>query len=452
MSAPAVAPGASVDAVREAIDLALAELKRAGVAGEVAAARSESWSAQVRLGELETVQSAVTRGLRITAYASGNRHASTTTSDTDPAAVRRAVATAVELAGYADDDPWAGLPPLAETGIAAVDLGGDDPAYARLDRDAFVARVVSAEKTALGSDPRVTNSHRSSASASRGRHWYASTDGVLVERVGTRFGDSVVVVARDAAGERQTGGFGTRARRLDALKPADAVGREAGHRAVRGFGWRSVPSGRFPVLFDREVASELLDTLASAVSGGAVYRGSTFLAKALGTVIASPVVTVVDDPLIPEALGSRPCDGEGVRARRLTVVEQGRLGTFLVAAYSARRLHHPLTGHDGGSSNLLLLPGTATRDDLLRELGTGLLVTDLQGMGVDLASGTWSKGASGFWVEGGQVQFPVQEVTLAGNLREMLAGIRTVGDDPLDESSTSSPSLVIDGLTIGGKG
>lgn len=442
--------GASVAAVRGAIDLALAELKAAGVAGEVAAGRSEEWSAQIRLGAIETVQSAVTRGLRITAYAAGNRSATTTTADTDPAAVRRCAAKAVELAQWADPDPYAGLPPAQECGLAGPDLNADDPAYGGLDRDALVATVIAAERAAFAVDPRVRNGHRSSVRAARGQHWYASTDGVLVERAGTRYGYSVVVVAEDG-GEKQTGGWGTRARRLDRLRSAESVGREAGSRAVRGFGWRRMPSGPCPVLFDREVASELLDTLASAVMGGAVYRGSTFLAKGLGGMVASPAVTVVDDPLVPDALGSRPCDGEGVRSRRVAVVEQGRLASFLVNAYAARRLAHPFTGHDGGTSNLLLQPGSASRDDLLRELGDGLYVTDLHGFGIDLASGTYSKGASGFRVEGGRLTHPVQEVTIAGNLRDLLPGIRAVGDDPLDEASTSAPSLLIDGFTVGGK-
>jgi PmbA protein len=334
--------------------------------------------------------------------------------------------------------------------LAEGDLDLDDPHYADLDREALLRRVIEAERIALASDPRVTNAHRSSVHAGRAESWYASTDSVFVRRAGTSAGYSVVVVAQDASGERQTGGYGTRSRHLADLKSPDTVGREAGNRAVRHFGWKPAPTGRFPVLYDREVASEFLGVLASATAGGSIYRGSSFMAGKLGETVASTAVTVIDDPLIPRGLGSRNCDSEGVRARRLTLVDAGRLSSYLVSSYAARRLGHAYTGHDSGCSNLRLVPGTASQADLLRELGTGLLVQDLHGFGIDLASGTYSKGVSGFWVENGIVTHPVQEATIAGNLKELWPGIRRVGNDPLDEHAISSPSLLIDGFTIAG--
>ena len=440
------------DKVHSAIDMAIGELKRLGAAGEVGAGYSEDWNAQVRLGQVETVQGSTTRGLRISAYLEGNRSGSTSITDVDAAAVRSAAAKAVELARFGDPDQWAGLPKREECGVAGGDLALEDPAYATLDREALLAQVIEAERIAMASDPRITNAHRSSVRAGRGEHWYASTDDVVVHRTGTSASYSVVVVAQDASGERQTGGYGTRSRRIAGLKDAHTVGRLAGERAVRHFGWKPAPTGRFPVLFDQDVASDLLGSMASAVSGGSIYRGSSYLAGKLGEMVANPVVTIVDDPLIPGGLGSRPCDGEGVRSRRLTVVESGLLKSYFVGGYAARRLAHPYTGHDGGCSNLLLVPGTNSRADLLQQLGTGLLVQQLHGFGIDLASGTYSKGVSGFWVDNGIITHPVQEATIAGNLKEIWPGIRAVGDDPLDESSVSSPSLLIDGFTIGGKG
>jgi len=437
--------------VNELIDLALGTLKARGCAGYVGASTRDEWSADVRLGQIETVESAATRGLRVTALGAGNRTASCTTADIAPAAVRAVAERAAELVAYADEDPYGGLPPEAERGVAAIDLKTDDAAFAGLDRAALAKAAIAAEATAMAHDPRVSNSHRSGASATRTRHWYGTSDGTRVETAGTRFGYHVVVVAQDAAGERQTGAWGTMARSLAALKPPASVGGEAGRRAVQGFGWKTVPSGRARVLLHRDVASQLLGIIGGAISGGAVYRGSSFLAGALGTAVASDVVTIVDDPLLPGELGSRRCDGEGVRSRRLEVIGRGHLASFLVDGYAARRLKHPYTGHDGGASNLRLTPGSASWDDLVRELGTGLIVTQFHGFGVDLAAGTISKGASGFWVADGRVQHPVQEVTVAGDLRELLQGIRAVGDDPLTESPTASPSLLIDGFTIGGK-
>ena len=439
------------ESMRSAVDHAVDELKKREATGEVSGGYREDWKAEIRLGQVETVQGSTTRGLRITAYGDSKRSGTTSISEIDIAAVHAAAAKAVELSRYGDPDQWAGLPPRGECGVAGGDLDLDDPGYAKLDREALLRQVIEAEKIALASDPRITNAHRSSVHAGRSEHWYASTDGVFVHRTGTTAGYSVVVVAQDAGGERQSGGYGTYARRVSALKDAGTVGREAGTRAVRHFGWKPAPTGRFPVLYDQDVASELLGGLASAVAGSAIYRGSSYLAGRLGDAVASPVVTVSDDPLIPGALGSRPCDGEGVRARRLTLIDAGRLATYLVGGYAARRLAHPYTGHDGGCSNLRLAPGKATRADLLRELGTGLLAQELHGFGVDLASGTYSKGVSGFWIENGAIAHPVQEATIAGNLMELWQGIRLVGDDPLDESAISSPSLLIDGFTIAGK-
>jgi PmbA protein len=436
--------------IEAAIDAALAELKNAGCAGAVRASVSSNWSARVRQGAIEKIESSQSSGLRVTAYGAGNRHAGCGTTETSEPAARELARRAAELCAFGDADEWAGLPASAECGLAGGDLGLEDAGYTEDDHERLARMAIDAERAAFAVDPRVNNSHRSGAGANRGESWFATTDGVRVHRRGTSFGYHAVVVAQSSAGERQTGSYWTGGRKRDRLKPVAQVGREAGERAIRGFGWKKIPSGPMRVLLDRDVATELLGTIAGAVSGGAVYRGSTFLAGKLGQEIASPLVTVVDDPLLPGEYGSRPCDGEGVRSRRMAVIENGRLATWMVDGYSARRLKHPYTGHDGGPSNLRLQPGKASFDDLLRELGDGLLVNDFHGFGVNLANGTFSKGISGFRVEGGKVTHPVQEVTIAGNLADLLKGIRAVGDDPLDQHAMSSPSLLIDGFTVGG--
>lgn len=440
----------SSDANWQAVEAALAELKRRGVGGEVALGQSETWKAQVRLGEVEQVEGANTRSFRVAAIAPGGKRGSASTSEITPAAVVACAAKAAELAAYGDADAWVGLPPAAECGLAGGDLQTDDPAYAALDRDALLRQVIAAEKIAMGVDPRITNAHRSGVSARRNENWYGTTDGVRVQRGGTGFGYHVVVVAQSASGERQMGSHHTSSRRLAGLWDAETVGSEAGRRAVRFYDWRKVPTGPCRVLFDNESASDLIDIVIGGCSGSAVYRGSTYLAGSLGQTIASDQLTVVDDPLIPGDLASRPCDGEGVKSRLTTIIDGGRLASFLVDGYAARRLKHPYTGHDGGSSNLKVKPGTASFADLVSELGTGLIVHDLHGFGVDIASGQYSRGVSGYWVENGKIAHPVQEVTIAGNLKELLPGIRAVGNDPLAQSSTASPSLLIDGFTVGG--
>jgi len=429
---------------------ALGVLTAAGCGGMVSCHLRSEWSARVRKGSVERVESALTGGISVAALNTGNRGATATSTVLSLETARQVAAQAVELSAWSDVDQWRGLPPAEECGLAGGDLQLSDPSYVDDVHAELVRDAISAESSAYAVDSRISMSHRSGASASRSQLWVASTAGVTIQRAGTSFGFHATVVARSASGERQSGGWYTTARTLSALRCAQDVGAEAGRRAVRGFDWRRIPSGACRVLLHREVASQLLGTLAQAVSGGLVFRGATFLAGKLGTAIASSAVTITDAPLLPGRLGSRPCDGEGVRSRTLTVIDEGRLDSYLVDGYAARRLHHPYTGHEGGISNLLLQPGQASFEELLLELGTGLLVTGFQGFGVDLASGSFSKGISGFWVEQGRISHPVQEVTIAGSLPELLQGIRTVGNDPLEQARVSAPSLIIDGFTVGG--
>lgn len=446
----AAAPSSPLPQVDAAIDAALAALKAAGCAGIVRCHRRSDWSARVRQGAIERVESSDSVGLGVTAYGPGGRIGGASGTELTPASARAVAAQAAELSAVGGADEWAGLPDPAECGLAGGDLSLIDAGYGEDDHERLARLAIEAERLAFAVDPRVTNSHRSGASAARSRSWIATTDGIRLERGGTRFGYHAVVVAQEANGERQTGSWGTSARARDGLRPAAEVGRIAGERAVREFGWKRIASAKMPVVLAPEIASQLLGMIAQAASGGAVYRGSTFLAGKLGAAIAAPSVTIVDRPLLRGELGSRPCDGEGVRSRDTTVIEAGRLASWLVDGYAARRLKHPYTGHEGGVSNLRLLPGTATADDLLREMGDGLLITDFHGHGVNLASGSVSKGVSGFRVEGGRIVHPVQEITVAGNLRDLLTGVRGIGNDPLPQSSVSSPSMLVDGFTVGG--
>jgi len=451
MSAAQVQAGADADAdVATYLDAALAVLRAAGCGGMVYCQRRSEWSARVRQGAIERIESALTGGMTVTALNTGNRGASATSTEVSLASARQVAAQAVELSAWSDVDEWRGLPPAQECGVAGGDLQLSDPGYADTDHQRLVDAAIAAERSAFAVDPRISLSHRSGASASRSQVWVTSTAGVAMQRSGTSFGFHATVVAKSAAGERQSGSWHTSARMRGALRSAQEVGAEAGRRAVRGFDWRRIPSGAGRVLLHRDVASQLLGTLAQAVSGGLVFRGATFLAGKLGAMIASPQVTITDAPLLPGHLGSRPCDGEGVRARTVTAIDQGRLASYLVDGYAARRLQHPYTGHEGGVSNWQLQPGQASFEDLLHELGTGLLVSGFQGFGVDLASGSFSKGITGFWVEQGRISHPVQEVTVAGSLPQLLMGIRTLGNDPLEQTRVSAPSLIIDGFTVGG--
>lgn len=439
-----------MDVLDQAVDAALAALSAAACAGAVSVGSSEHWMVAVREGRAEQVDAGTNRGIRITAWAAGNRSATVTSADLDPAAVAGAATRAAELAAACDADPWGGLAPIERCGQALVELDLDDASsFATFSVQDGIQRLIAAERAARAADPRIATIHRSRCSARRGTGLFATTHGIRQRETATRFGLSVSAVA-DSAGEKHLGWDATAARHLQDLRTPDQVGSEAGRRAVEGYGWRSPPTGRWPVVFRRETASELLDTVTSAVWGAAVFRGQSFLADAVGTQIAAPAVTIIDDPLLRRGLGSRDSDGEGVRAAPLLVVADGVLRSFLVDGEAARRLRHPYTGHAGGTSNVRLLPGADSLDELLKKLGTGLLATRFHGHGVDLAAGTLSKGVDGFWVESGRIAYPVQAATLAGDLREILHGIRAIGDDPETETTCSSPSLLIDGCTVAG--
>jgi PmbA protein len=438
------------DALDLAADAALRSLEAAGVQGAVSVGITDHWSVTVRGGSAEQVSSAAARGVRVTAWAAGNRTAAVTSGDLDPTAVGRLAAQAASLAAATDPDPYGGLPPIERCGNAAGDLDLDDAAgFAGFAIDQGVALVAEAERAALAADGRVTATHRSSCNARRGTGVYATTHGIRNRESSSRLGYHVLAVAT-IGDEKQQGAYGTSARHRADLKPAAVVGGEAGARAVRFAGWKRPPTGALPVLLHHEVAGDLLDIISDAAWGGAVFRGATFLAEAAGTAIASPLITVTDEPLLRRGLGSRRSDGEGVRSAPFTLVDAGTLTGFLTDGYAARRLKRPYTGHAGGTSNLILRPGADSFAALLGKLGTGLLAMELSGHGLDLAGGTWSKGVAGFWVEGGKISHPVREGTLACDLRTVLHGIRAVGDDPEQQTTVSSPSLLVDGFTVAG--
>lgn len=435
--------------LEEATALAVACIHAAGCAGAASAKDTEGWRVEVRGGAIELVKASTTRQLHLLVYAAEGRMGSLATGDLTPAGIRSAVAAAVELAGVGDPDPWAGLAPPAECGLGPeVDIR--DPEWRTLTPEAGARLVAAGEAAAQAVDPRIRLSDRCSASSSLSEWRYATTDGVELADGSTAVGFGITAIAQDGE-ERQMGWRSTNARHHRALRSPAQVGAEAGARAIARFGWRRVPSGPAPVVLDTDTASEFLWLLMHALDGGAIYRRASWCVDRRGQALLPRGLSIIDDPHRPRARGSRRCDGEGVRSRRTAVVEDGQLQHYLVGGYAARRLGHPYTGHASGTSNVALTPGTASRDDLLAAMGTGLLVTDFNGWGVDIAAGTFSRGASGFWVEGGRIAYPVQEVTLAGRLAELWQGVRLVGNDPDPEDTVSSPSLLIEGFTIGGR-
>ncbi|MBI4255965.1 MAG: TldD/PmbA family protein [Candidatus Rokubacteria bacterium] len=441
-------------------DLLVDVLKRAVAKGATAAdgflAEDSHFSASVRLGELETVTHARDQRLSLRVFA-GRASAAASTSDFSRASLERLVDEATMLAKITAEDPCAGLPEPGELIACVPDLAIEDTSGGEPAPEEKIEIARRCEAAALESDPRVTNSEGAEYYDRRTRYAYATSLGFAEGYRTTSFGISVSPVAA-RNGEMQRDYWYSTARKRSGLEDPAAVGRIAAHRAVRRLGARKIKTVEVPVIFDAETAATLVRSAASAASGPSLYRRASFLLDRLGTKIAAPGVTIVDDALIPGGLGSRPFDGEGLAGGRTVLVREGVLESYLLDTYSARKLGMRSTHHaarDGGgvavsTSNLMLLAGTAKPADLIASVKSGFYVTELIGFGVNGVTGDYSRGAVGLWIENGELAYPVEEVTVAGNLKEMFAAIDGVGDDLVLRDRTASPTLKIGRMVVAG--
>lgn len=432
----------------EAAALATDRLRAGHLRGHMVGESFEGWTVRSFNGRLDQMDSISGGRLTVTALGEDGRHGKATTSDFSESGVIEVVTAASAAASIGDSDPWMTLLPTPVLGLAETALAIDDPEWQAFTAEQGFAMSAATEAAARAADPRVGPSGFCNASSKRRTRVLATTDGIRLSWHATSVGLQCLAVAR-SDDERQSFFEESTARHWRRLRSPSVVGDTAAKSACAKFGWRRAPAGPAPVLLDARTAGEFLALLGQALSGGAIYRGRSWCTGLHGTDLASPLVTIEDAPLMHGAIGSRPCDDEGARSRDLVVVEDGRLVSYLVDGYAARRLDHPYTAHAGGPSNLRLRAGKASRDDLAREMRRGLLVTGFTGFSVDLASGEFSRGASGFWVEDGKIAHPIQEVTIAGRLPELWQGIRAIGNDPDPESAIASPSLLIDGFIIG---
>jgi PmbA protein len=416
----------------------------------------------VRGDEIDFVKQARERKLGVRALvrgAHGTRSAITSTSDLGEAALRAIAAEAVAIARATAEDPAAGLP---EGGFAdpssLPDLGLGDPADRGVSAEALIDAARRAESAARKVDPRIENSEGSSASASFARIAYASSAGFAGEYAAASHALFAEPIAR-ANGSMQRDYWMTAARSLAALDSPESVGRRAAERALRRLGARGVATCEVPVIFDPLSAASLWGQVAGLVSGYAVYRGTSYLAGKLGEAIASERVTLTDDACRIAGLGSRPFDGEGLPSRRTAVIERGRLTSYLLDTYSARKVGGESTGSASrsagsapgvGATNLGLEPGNATLEEIIADTPRGLLVTELIGMGFNPTTGDYSRGAAGLWIENGRIAHPVEEITIASNFADMLRGIDAVGSDLLWLSRIGSPSVRVARMTVAG--
>jgi PmbA protein len=432
---------------------------RAGATdAEVVIREGDEFSALVRLGQVETLKESGSRGIGLRVFL-GQHTASTSSSDFSPAGIEHLVNGALALARVTSEDPFAGLPETSAFGKlpANLDLYHEDvyslPGAERID---YARR---AEAAALHVDTRIQNSDGGSFDAATGRKVLANSRGFVGQSQRSYCSLSTMPIAHSENGEMQRDYWYSAARTLAKLESPESVGIEAARRTLRRLNARRVPTQRVPVVFAPEIARGLIGIILEAANGDAIYRGASFFNGLLGEQIASETVTVIDDGTIVGGFGSANFDGEGLPTRRTVIVERGVLKNYLLNTYTARKLNMQSTGNASrglagnpgiGAGNLFLEKGTQTPAQILADIPSGLYVTELMGPGINMVTGDYSRGASGLWIENGELTYPVQEITIAGNLKEMFRNITAIGDDLEFRGSTASPTLRIDGLTIAG--
>jgi PmbA protein len=446
---PSAALPVSREAMGQAALLALEAAKRRGASdAEVEVSGAVGQSVTVRHGEVETVEYNRDKGMGITVFF-GRRRGNANTSDLSREAIERTVEAACAIARHTAEDEAAGLPEadrLFRGEPPSLDLF--HPWGLTVEESIGIAR--RAEAAALAVDKRITNSEGATVSAHDSDFVLANSRGFLAGFPTSKSSISASVVAEDASGMQRDYWYTTH-RDPARLEPAETVGRIAGERAASRLGGRKLPTTDSPVIFDANIASGLIGHFVSAASGSSLYRRSSFLLDRLGTAVFAPGVHIDEDPHLPGEMASAWFDAEGVATSARAVVEDGVLKGWFLSTYSGRKLGLPTTGNSGGNHNLIVRPGALDLVGLLRKMDRGFLVTELMGQGVNPVTGDYSRGAAGFWVEGGAIQFPVEEVTIAGNLLQMFAGIAAVGNDGAWRGSKHCGSILVEKMTIAGQ-
>lgn len=442
---------------RNLTDELLAKVKRKGATtADVVAVEGDSASVQVRLGAVDKLSKAQEKRLGLRVYF-GNRSAGASTSDFSPAALDDLVETTCALARAVVEDPHAGLPSTEAMAKTIPDLDLYDGQTLPMDR--MIELATRAEQAALAVDPRLSNSEGADFNTSDGRTVFANSHGFYGEFTSSSFSTAVSPIAvQDGLMQRDY--WYAVGRKFTALESPEAVGKEAGRRTVRRLGARKVSTCRVPVVFDPEMARSFLSNLCSAVNGYAIYKGASYLIGRLGERIAPETVTVYDDGRMPGGLGSKPFDGEGLATRKNVVVERGILKTYLLDTYAGRKLNLAPTGNasrsvgeaaSAGATNFYLAPGTISPEEIVRSVKRGLYVTELIGFGINMVTGDYSRGAVGFWIENGELAYPVEEITIAGNLKDMWMHVEAIGNDLVFRGRIASPTVKIAEMTVAGE-
>ena len=429
--------------VAEVID----EAARQGAsAAEAGLSMDQGLSVGVRLGEVETIEHHRSQGLGVTVYF-GQRKGSASTTDLRTEALRETVAAACRIAQYAAEDEFAGLPDAELLAKEFPDLDLYHP-WA-LDVEPAIALALECENAARGFHPAITNSEGASLNTYQGLRVLGNSLGFLHGYPSSRHSLSCSVIGQ-SGDSMQRDDWWTVARDAGDLESAVQVGWKAAERTVRRLGARTLSTRQCPVLFAADVAGGLLGHFIGAIRGGNLYRKSSFLLDCLGKPVFPAFIHLHEQPHLRKALGSAPYDSEGVATRPRDLVKDGILQSYVLSTYSARKLGLQTTGNAGGVHNLILDPGELDLAALLKKMGKGLWVTELMGQGVNLVTGDYSRGASGFWVENGEIQDPVEEITIAGNLRDMYLKILAVGNDVDLRGNTRTGSILVEEMTVAG--
>jgi PmbA protein len=436
----------------------LEQAQHAGAsAAEVMMISAESLSAAVRLGEVEKLKSSRERRLGIRVF-TGQSAATASTSELERDSLRQFVVDTVELARLTAPDPFSGLPDPELHPRSLPDLDLADSQHRIIPAEQALKMAREAEAAALGHDPRIKNSEGAGFDSGVYQLIFMNSQGFSGSFRGTTFSLSTVVIAETDGAMQRDYWYSTN-RHFDRLEAPEEIGRHAAQRTLRRLGARKVKTIAAPVVFDPDMAAGLIRSLAGAASGTALYKRASFLLDRLRHQVASPNVTIIDDGTIAGLLGSRPFDGEGLATRRKALVQKGELSSYLLDCYSARKLGLAPTGNAArglsdapgvSPHNLYLEPGPYTPEQIIRSVPHGLFVTELIGFGVNGVTGDYSRGASGLWIENGELAYPVEEITIAGNLKEMYLAIEMVGNDLSWRSSVAAPTVKISEMTIAG--
>jgi len=448
-----------IDLKELAADVVRRAMRMGATAAECVVGEGSEFSTAVRLGEVETLKESGSKALGVRVFL-GQHTANTSTSDLSSEGIDQMVRSAVELAKVTSEDPFAGIPESSQLGQIPGDLDlyyDDVYSLSTADRIDYARR---AEKASMSVDPRIQNSEGGSFDAATGRKVLANSHGFVGEYQRSYCSVSAVPIAIDERGNMQHDYWYSMSRTLKKLESPEEVGRIAAERTLRRLGARKVKTQRVPIIFDQQTSRALLDHIFDAVNGDAIYRHASYLTGKLGEKIAGGNITVIDDGTILGGFGTSPFDSEGVPTRRTVVIEDGVLKSYMLNTYTAKKLGLATTGNASrglagtpgiGNGNFFLQPGARTPKEMIADIKEGLYVTEFLGFGVNLVTGDFSRGASGLWIHNGELTFPVEEITVAGNLKDMWLNVAEIGNDLEWRGAVACPTIRIEGMTVAGE-